>query len=54
MVRPVTACLAGEYLTLPLVLGLGFVVCALGQDFSLVRLSCARHCRNAVHKLGLK
>lgn len=29
---PVTVCLAGMYLTLMFILGLGFVMCSLGQD----------------------
>lgn len=46
--------LASEYHTLTFILGLGFVMCALGQNLSLMCLSGACHCRNTVHELGLE
>lgn len=46
--------LAGENLALMFILGLGFVMCALAQNFPLVCLRGARHSRDPFHKLGLK
>lgn len=45
-------CLAGQYLSLAFVLS--FLLSALGQNLSLVSLSCASDCGDAVHKFGLE
>lgn len=45
-------CLAGQYLSLAFVPS--FLLVALGQNLSLVSLSCASDCGDAIHKFGLE